>query len=189
MKFEIGKIFEHGIAVIRGNIKGIFLKIFHFSKATFHCNLRMFRGSNLLIRDKGKISLGKGVTIGKFSSLRAQGGSIIIEKGVGINQNVMINAHESITIGADTVIAPNVCIYDHDHLFGAEKGVDKKHFKSAPIVIGSGVWIGAGAIILRGTTIGNNSVVGAGTVLKGDYPANSIIVQEKNIKCIPMKAE
>lgn len=52
-------------------------------------------------------------------------------------------------------------------------------FKTAPITIGNNVWIGAHALILRGTTIGDNIVVGGGTVVKGDFPANSVIIQKR----------
>ena len=62
-------------------------------------------------------------------------------------------------------------IYDHDHIFDKETGVDRKKYKVAPVVIGKNCWIGANAVILRGTTIGDNCVVGAGCVLKGNYSA------------------
>ena len=52
-------------------------------------------------------------------------------------------------------------------------------FKTAPITIGNNVWMGANALILRGTTIGDNTVVGGGTVVKGDFPANSVIIQKR----------
>lgn len=78
------------------------------------------------------------------------------------------------------MLGPNVLIYDHDHDYKAKGGVFSLKYKTTPIVIGNNVWIGANSIILRGTSIGNNCVVGAGCVLKGEYPDNSIIVQKRN---------
>ena len=48
-----------------------------------------------------------------------------------------------------------------------------------PITVGDDVWIGANTVILRGTVIGRDCVVGAGSVLKGVYPAGSVIVQKR----------
>lgn len=77
-------------------------------------------------------------------------------------------------------MGPNVLIYDHDHDFRKEEGLKKLKYKTAPVDIGDNVWIGANTIILRGTKIGNNCVIGAGSVIKGCYPDNSIVVQKRN---------
>lgn len=55
-------------------------------------------------------------------------------------------------------------------------------FKSAPIIIGDNVWIGANVVITKGTSIGANSVVGVGTVLMGFYGDNTLVYQEKQTK-------
>ena len=59
-----------------------------------------------------------------------------------------------------------------------------KIFQEAPTTpeIGKNVWIGANTVILRGTKIGDNCVIGAGTIVKGDFPENSIIVQNREPK-------
>lgn len=77
---------------------------------------------------------------------------------------------------------PGVLIYDHDHQFSAESGVVEKEYKTAPIKIGKNSWIGANTIILRGTEIGKNCVVGAGSVIKGKYGDNCLIYQERITK-------
>lgn len=58
--------------------------------------------------------------------------------------------------------------------------MDKIEFKSAPIVFGKNVWIGANTAILRKITIGDNCVVGAGSVIKGEAPAGTVIVQKRD---------
>lgn len=52
-------------------------------------------------------------------------------------------------------------------------------FKTSPITIGSNVWIGANTLILRGTHIGDNCVVAGGAVIRGSYPANTVIIQKR----------
>lgn len=108
----------------------------------------------------------------------ANGGRIEFGSNCAINRNSICVAHKAIIIGNNVLIGPNVCIYDHDHCFGKD-GVMSNKFKDGEIIIGDNVWIGAGAIILRGTRIGNNSVIGAGTVVKGDVPACSLVVGDR----------
>ena len=101
------------------------------------------------------------------------GYNIRIGPGVFINFNCVVLDVVAVTIGARTQIGPAVQIYTADHLrdpsvrrTGAEFG--------RPIRIGQDVWIGGGAIILPGVTIGDNAVVGAGSVVTRDVPAGSI---------------
>ena len=60
---------------------------------------------------------------------------------------------------------------------------------SAPIVLGKNVWVGSNATILQGVTIGDNAVIGAGAVVTGDIPANTVAVgvPAKVIKHISVK--
>lgn len=87
-----------------------------------------------------------------------------------INRNTMIVCRESISIGDGTTIGPNVVIYDHDHNI-QESGKLKKE----KVVIGKNVWIGTGAIILKGVTIGDNAVIAAGTVVSKDVPESTLV--------------
>ena len=70
-------------------------------------------------------------------------------------------------------------IYDHDHDISSAESIHDSGYKTSPVVIGDDVWIGANTVILRGTVIGRDCVVGAGSVLKGVYPAGSVIVQKR----------
>lgn len=99
----------------------------------------------------------------------------------------MLVSHESVTIGDDVEFGPGVLIYDHDHDFRMPGGLAEQKYKTAPIKIGNNVWIGANSVILRGTTIGNNCVVAAGTILHGEYPDDSLIFQEKTTRVRPIE--
>ena len=131
----------------------------------------------------GIIELGKKCMFDNGTLIRSSGGKVCIGNKVYINRNCNIVSKELIVIGDFVTIGPNVCIYDHDHTFG-EKNISD--YKTKPVIIGKNVWIGANSIILRGTIIGDNCVIGAGTVVKGIIPKNMIVIQEKkiNIKSI-----
>ena len=90
----------------------------------------------------------------------------------------------SVTIGKGTMFGPNVLVYDHDHNYKSANGISDNKFKVGNVKIGNNVWIGANTIILKDTEIGDNCVVGAGSVIKGKYPDNSLIVQKRNTECI-----
>lgn len=114
--------------------------------------------------------------------LVAWGGKLTIGGHCSINRNTIIVARKQIIIGRDTQIGPNVCIYDHDHAFGAN-GMIRDKMKYGEVKIGSNVWIGAGTIILRDTTIGDNCVIGAGCVVTGNIPPCSLVTAgNRNLK-------
>ena len=79
---------------------------------------------------------------------------------------------DEITIGDFCNIANNVVIVDHNHKF-VNTGVIEG-YESSPIHIGNRVWIGANVVVMPGVTIGNNSVIGAGSVVTKDIPANVV---------------
>ncbi len=80
-----------------------------------------------------------------------------------------------ITIGDDVQIGPNVQLLTPTHPVEPEPRRDKWE-AAEPIAIGDNVWLGGGAIVLPGVTIGANAVVGAGSVVTRDVPANVVVV-------------
>ncbi|MCQ2497561.1 MAG: acyltransferase [Lachnospiraceae bacterium] len=117
---------------------------------------------------------------------RAEGAKISIGNNVGIS-GATIYARKGITIGDNTCIGGNVKILDNDfhpieweernRLLLDEKGGDATELIPAkPISIGKNCFIGCNSIILKGTTLGDGCVVGAGAVVSGNFPDNSIIV-------------
>ncbi|MEQ9693021.1 sugar O-acetyltransferase [Shimia sp. SDUM112013] len=106
------------------------------------------------------------------------GANIHLGAGVFVNFNCVFLDGESITIGAGTLIGPAVQIYATAHPVNARKrifereGVPAYHTTAAPITIGRNVWIGGGAIILPGVCIGDNSTIGAGSVVTRSVPGD-----------------
>ena len=101
-------------------------------------------------------------------------------KNVSLGSFNVINCQRGISIGDNVILSPNVQIYDHDHDYACEGGVAAGRYLTAPVEIGSNVWIGANCVILRGTKIGNNCVIGANSVVKGEIPANSVVYQKRD---------
>ena len=146
---------------------------------------------NTMIAPSAELSVAKSanVIVGKsFAMLK--GAALVCRPGatVNIGNNVTfgmrnyINVHEKVSIGDNVNFAPDVKIYDHDHdikNYSMDSLEWRNHYVTAPVIIGSNVWIGANVVILRGTVIGDNCVIGAGAVLKGEYPSNSIIIQKR----------
>jgi galactoside O-acetyltransferase len=139
----------------------------------------------LLIKGEGKISIGHNVQIGYESSpgfwsgyayfdLR-KGGTIRIGNDVIINNNVSLTADgASIEIGSNTVTGINLSIMTGDgHSILPENRHDGK-YRCLPVTIGSTVFIGDNVTILKGVQIGNNSVIGANSLVNKDIPENSV---------------
>ncbi len=82
-----------------------------------------------------------------------------------------------ITIEDDVLLSPGVHLYVNDHAFEDTSMpiFDQDHKPSKPITIKRGSWIGANAIILAGVTIGENSVVGAGSIVTKNVPPRVVV--------------
>lgn len=133
-----------------------------------------FNGAIPDINNLGNFELGEACT---FRSYRLRQrlsvwkeASLTIGKKCFLNDAVTICATVSIRIGDNAKIGDQVHIYDSDfHQVTADEAVFQK-----PVVIGNNVWLGAKSMILAGTTIGDNSVIAAGSIVKGDIPANCV---------------
>jgi maltose O-acetyltransferase len=102
------------------------------------------------------------------------GFNIKLGKGDLINYNCVFLDCAEIRIGDHVLIGPGTNIVTADHPFDHEKRRDWVT-SSRPVIIEDDVWIGAGAIIISGVTIGARSIVGAGSVVTRDVPPDSIV--------------
>jgi acetyltransferase-like isoleucine patch superfamily enzyme len=160
-------------------------------------NVRLFYpknlqvGYNTIIEDGAEINclsqqgikLGNRVTIGKYAIIRPSniyGGPIGEGLTMGDNSNIgpynYIGCSGKITIGNNVMLAPRVSIYAENHVFDhpelliRDQGVEKKE-----VIIEDDCWIAANSIILAGVTIGQGSVVAAGSVVTENVPAYSVV--------------
>ena len=144
----------------------------------------------IFIRNEGKIRIGVGTRINSASWTNPIGGNdrtyLQIMRGgvlsIGDNSgisNTAITVAESVNIGRNVFIGAGCKIYDTDfHPIEAEfrfgDSADLARTKTKRIIIEDGAFIGGHSIILKGTHIGENSVIGAGSVVTGNIPANEI---------------
>ena len=112
------------------------------------------------------------------------GKNIFIGTNVLINMNCTFVDNNRIDIGSNVLIASDVKIYTATHSTNVKErmvqdwkpGVAICNTYSRPIKIEDNVWIGGGAILLPGVTIGENSVIGAGSVVTRSIPSNCVAV-------------
>jgi acetyltransferase-like isoleucine patch superfamily enzyme len=114
------------------------------------------------------------INLGKFTH---------IGKNVFINHDCTFLDMGGITIEDEVMIGPKVCITTEGHPLNP---AERKALMVKPVVIKRNAWIGAGAIILPGVTIGENSVVAAGAVVSKDVPPDTVVggVPAKVIKTL-----
>jgi acetyltransferase-like isoleucine patch superfamily enzyme len=117
-------------------------------------NVKIMQGVIISTAQQGKITIGNGVYIGEYS---------------------VITSNEQIIIEDDVMIAPHNNIVDFDHKFG-ELGtaVSQTSFITEGIRVKKGVWVASNCCILKGVTINERSIIGAGSVVTKDVPARSI---------------
>jgi len=91
------------------------------------------------------------------------------------NHNLVILDCAKVTFGDNVFIGPNCSFYTAGHPIDFEQrnaGLEYAH----PIIVGNNVWFGGNVVVLPGITIGNNSVIGAGSVVTKDIPDNVVAV-------------
>lgn len=133
------------------------------------------KGIRLTATDGGRIFISDRVHLAEGVNITCSAGEIRISDDVFIGRGTVIVANEFIEIGRDSMISEYVVIRDQDHNTKS-RPVRKAGLTSAPIVIGEDVWIGCKASVLRGSVIGNRSVIGAHALVKSHIPPESIAV-------------
>ena len=114
----------------------------------------------------------------KRVKILADGGRVVISKGCFFNNDCSINSLCRIDIGENSIFGESVKIYDHDHVISEDGVPDKYKFISAPVMIGANCWIGSNVIILKGVTIADNVVVGAGALVRENISDPGVYVSE-----------
>ena len=148
-----------------------------------------FKGARLIrrpvyIRGRKNLIYGKGLTLGHACrfDLLGKNEALKIGRDCIVGDNVHFVAYESVEIGNDVLMASKIFISDTDH--GNYKNFfqslpneipNARQLFSKPVRIGDKVWIGENVVILAGSSIGNGSIVGANSVVKGVFPDNCII--------------
>ena len=132
------------------------------------------------IDSKASLIVGSNVICRNFENFHVSSGKLILNDGVFINNSCSFNCMERIEIGNGTMMGEGVRFYDHDHVYTAEK-IEKWQWTTAPIRVGRDCWIGSNVTILKGVTIEDNTIIGAGCLVRKDIPANSVVYNDGNL--------
>lgn len=99
-----------------------------------------------------------------------------IGKFCGFNRYTIIDASELVEFKDYARIGPGCYITDHNHKTKADELIMNQGLTSSPTIIGRDAWLGANVSVLKGVTIGDGAIIGAGSVVTKDIPPQSIAV-------------
>ncbi len=134
------------------------------------------RGLELKIEPGAEIRFGRFVWVGDGCKLRCHEGVVEIGSKTVMGQECTISAFQRVRIGEQCVIADRVMFIDFDHgVVEVERPIRLQGIYKRDVVVGSNVWIGYGACILRGVSVGDNAIVGTNAVVTRDVPANAVV--------------
>lgn len=207
MNSEISKLdkiiilWNTGKKAVKGTFIRLFLKktrgLFLVGKKVRITHGRHIRcGKNVKFEDyseihglcKDGITLGDNVTIGRGVMIRPSsyygkdlGKGLIIGNNSSIGPHGYVGCSGKITIGNNVMFGPKCSLFAENHIFSdttstiKSQGVNQKGIK-----IEDDCWIGSNVIILDGVTIGEGSIIGAGTIITKDIPKKSIVIDSRN---------
>jgi acetyltransferase-like isoleucine patch superfamily enzyme len=122
------------------------------------------------------LRIGRWAWIGHGSKIRVHEGEVSIGAKTVIGQDCTISAYQHVSIGRECIIADRVMLIDFDHgVTEVERPIRAQGIYKRDVRVGHNVWLGYGACILRGVTIGENSVVGTSAVVTKTVPANAVV--------------
>jgi len=134
------------------------------------------RNLELKIEPRGQVRFGRFVWIGDGTKIRCHEGVVEIGAKTVMGQECTISAYQRVRIGEQCVIADRAMFIDFDHgVVEVERPIRQQGIYKRDVEVGNNVWIGYGACILRGVSVGDNSVIGTNAVVTKDVPANAIV--------------
>jgi acetyltransferase-like isoleucine patch superfamily enzyme len=134
------------------------------------------KGLELKVEPRGQVRFGRFVWIGDGTKIRCHEGLVEIGAKTVMGQECTISAYQHVRIGEQCVIADRAMFIDFDHgVVEVERPVRLQGIYKRDVEVGNNVWIGYGACILRGVSVGDNSVIGTNAVVTKDVPANAVV--------------
>src|SRR2546422_8146227 len=133
-------------------------------------------GVTLEIGKGARLHLGRWSWIGHDTKIRVHEGEVRIGAKSVLGQECTISAFQHVSIGRECIIADRVMLIDFDHgVVDVERPIRLQGIYKRDVRVGHNVWIGYGACLLRGVTVGNNSVIGTNSVVVRDLPPNAVV--------------
>jgi acetyltransferase-like isoleucine patch superfamily enzyme len=133
-------------------------------------------GCKLEVGKDGVLELGRWSWIGHGCKIRCHEGVVSIGAKTVMGQECTVSAYQHVSIGHECVIADRVMMIDFDHgMVEVERPIRLQGIYKRDVHVGSNVWIGYAACILRGVIVGDNAVIGTNAVVTRDVPANAVV--------------
>jgi len=132
-------------------------------------------GVELEIGRDAVVRLGRWCWIGHGTKIRAHEGIVEIGAKSVLGQECTISSFQHVSIGRECIVADRVMLIDFDHgVVEQDRPIRLQGIYKRDVNVGHNCWIGYGACILRGATVGDNSIIGTSTVVTKDLPPNSV---------------
>jgi acetyltransferase-like isoleucine patch superfamily enzyme len=133
-------------------------------------------GVKIEIGPTATVRLGRWSWIGHGTKIRAHEGEVEIGAKTVLGQECTISSFQRVSIGRECIVADRVMLIDFDHgVVETERPIRLQGIYKRDVDVGSNCWIGYGACILRGVTIGDNAIIGTRTVVTKDVPDNAVV--------------
>jgi acetyltransferase-like isoleucine patch superfamily enzyme len=133
-------------------------------------------GVQLELGRRARLLIGRWAWIGHGTKIRVHEGTVSIGAKSVLGQECTISAFQSVSIGRECIVADRVMLIDFDHgAVEVERPIRLQGIYKRDVQVGHNVWIGYGACVLRGVTIGDNSIVGTNAVVTRDVPADAVV--------------
>jgi acetyltransferase-like isoleucine patch superfamily enzyme len=133
-------------------------------------------GVKLEIGRDAVLRVGRWAWIGHGCKIRAHEGEIAIGAKTVMGQDCTISAYQHVSIGRECILADRVMLIDFDHgVVEVERPIRLQGIYKRDVDVGHNVWVGYGACVLRGVSIGDNSIVGTSAVVTRSTPANAVL--------------
>jgi acetyltransferase-like isoleucine patch superfamily enzyme len=130
----------------------------------------------LEIGRRATLRIGRWAWVGHGCKLRVHEGEVRIGAKTVMGQECTISAYQRVSVGRECIIADRVMMIDFDHgVTEVDRPIRMQGIYKRDVEVGHNVWIGYGACVLRGVTIGENSVVGTNAVVTRSFPANTVL--------------
>jgi acetyltransferase-like isoleucine patch superfamily enzyme len=133
-------------------------------------------GCRLEVGPGAVLELGRWSWLGHGCKIRCHEGRVSLGDKSVMGQECTISAYQHVSIGRECVIADRVMLIDFDHGSSeVERPIRLQGIYKRDVNVGNNVWIGYGACILRGVTVGDNAIVGTSSVVTKDVEANAVV--------------
>ncbi len=133
-------------------------------------------GVQLEIGRHATLRIGRWAWIGNDSKIRVHEGEVSIGAKTVMGQECTISAYQHVSIGRECILADRVMLIDFDHgVVEVDRPIRLQGIYKRDVRVGHNVWMGYGACVLRGVSVGNNAIVGTNTVVTRDVPENAVV--------------